>query len=184
MKQKIITLIICSFTCITSFGQNKKSQADMDSIKSQSICILEETDEYITYLTSLVRIVQKAGEEQSLYAGGNELFLRYEMWTIMKKEKNRSYHERAILHHLPARIAKVTGGGYDTAVFSLLIEIANNYKNGSLFNGDYKPSGEWTHVGLASDNGIHSKITDYFSNNKDKVTVHIRENIKSSRYMR
>ena len=140
MRKTIITLIICTLTSITSCGQNKKSQADMDSIKSQSICILEETDEYITYLTSLVRIVQKAGEEQSLYAGGNELFLRYEIWTIMKKEKNRSYYERAILHCVPERIAEVDGGSYDTAAFYLLKEIANNYKNGSLFNGTSKPS--------------------------------------------
>ena len=181
MKKIIITLTICTLTSITSCGQNKKSQVDMDSIKSQSICILEETDEYITYLTNLVRIMQKAGEEQISYAGGDELFLRYEIWTIMKKEKNRSYHECATLHCVPKRIAKVGGGNYDTAAFYLLKEIANNYKNGSLFNGTFKPSGKWTYVGLASDNGIYSKIDDYFSNNKDKVTVHIRENIKSSR---
>ena len=176
MRKIAVILSVFIMLSMTNCGQNNTNQKNMNNIKSQSLCVLEETDYYTTYLTNLVRIVQKAGDEQRSYAGGDELFLRYEIWVIMKKEKNRSYQERAILRCIPERIAMENGESYDTYVFFLLKEIADNYKNGKLFNGDYKPSGEWVYVGLAIDNGIHTKINSYFYENEAEIPV-IQENI-------
>lgn len=147
----------------------------MDSIKSKSLCILEETDEKIVYLTYLVQIVQEAGDEHKSYAGGNELFLRYETWEIMKKEKDHIIQNRAILHSVPERVAMIDGGSYDTAAFYLLTENQIYNENGTL-NSHTKPSEEWTYVGLAGDNGIYTQIENYFHDNKAKIRV-IYQNI-------
>jgi hypothetical protein len=105
MRKIAVILSVFIMLSMTNCGQNNTNQKNMNNIKSQSLCVLEETDYYTTYLTNLVRIVQKAGDEQRSYAGGDELFLRYEIWVIMKKEKNRSYQERAILRCIPEHIA-------------------------------------------------------------------------------
>lgn len=179
---KNIMIILSLFTSFMyspgCMGQDNRNQINMDSIKSQSLCILDETDEMTVYLTYLVRIVEKAGDEKKSYAGGDEIFLRYETWTIPKKG-NRYIQDRAILHSTPERIATVNGGSYDTAAFYLLPEDRVYYENG-------KPkehaglSDEWTYAGLASDNGIYTQIDNYFHQNKAKTPV-IQENIKKGR---
>ena len=177
MRKTVLILSVLAMSSIASCRQNNINQKNMDSIKSQSLCVLEETDEQITYLTHLARIVQKAGDEQKSYAGGDELFLRYETWTILKNGGNHTVQNCAILHCIPERVAMVDGGSYDTAAFYLLKEICAYYENGKP-NGHAKLSGEWTHVGLASDNGIYTKIVDYFYANKEKIAVY-QKNIEN-----
>jgi hypothetical protein len=143
---------------------------NMDSIKSQSLCVLEETKEQIIYLTHLVRIVQKAGDELKSYAGGDELFLRYEIRTMLKNKENHYTQEISILHCVPERVAKREGGSYDTYAFYVFLEVAAFYENGQSV-GHAEPSGEWTYAGSDSDNGIPSKIVNYFYEHKEKVSV-------------
>ena len=148
----------------------------MDSIKSQYLCVLEETKEQIIYLTHLVRIVQKAGDELKSYAGGDELFLRYETRTVLKSKENHYTQKISILHCVPERIAMEEGGSYDTYAFYGFLEVFAFYENGQSV-GHAEPSGEWTYVGLDSDNGIFSKIVNYFYEHKEKVSV-LQENVK------
>ena len=176
MKKIVIILNVLFMASIINCGRNGINQKNMNNIKSQSLCVLEETGEQITYLTHLARIVQKAGDEQKSYAGGDELFLRYETWTILKNGGTHTIQNCAILHCIPERVAMEDGGSYDTAAFYLLKEICAYYENGKP-NGHAELSGEWTHVGLASDNGIYTKIANYFYANKEKITVY-QENIE------
>jgi hypothetical protein len=176
MKKTVIILSILVLASMTSCGQNNVNHKNMDSIKSQSLCVLEETKEQIIYLTHLVRIVQKAGDELKSYAGGDELFLRYETRIILKNKENHYTQEIFILHCVPERIAKMEGGSYDTYVYYVFLEVAAFYENGQSV-GHAEPSGEWTCIGLDSDNGIPTKIVNYFYEHKEKIPV-IQENVK------
>ena len=180
MKKLVIILSILVLTNMTSCGQNNVNKKNMDSIKSQYLCVLEETKEQIIYLTHLVRIVQKAGDELKSYAGGDELFLRFETKTMLKNKENNYTQNISILHCVPERVAVNTleadGGSYDTYAFYVFLEAAAFYENGQSV-GHADPSGEWTYAGLDSDNGISTKIVNYFYEHKEKVSV-IQENVK------
>jgi len=175
MKTVIIILSLVALST-SGCGQNNANRKNMDSIKSQSLCVLEESKEQITYLTHLERIVQRAGDELKSYAGGDELFLRYETRTMLKNKENHYTQEISILHCVPERIANMDGGSYDTYAFYVFLEVAAFYENGQSV-GHAEPSGEWAYAGLGSDTGIPAKIVGYFYEHKEKVPV-IQENIK------
>ena len=170
MKKAVIILSLLVLTSMTSCGQNNVNKKNMDSIKSQSLCVLEETKKQIICLTNLVRIVQRAGDELKSYAGGDELFLRYEIRIFPKNNKNQYNQEISILHCVPERVAKMEGGSYDTYALYTFLEVAAFYENGqSVMHAD--PSGEWVYAGLASDSEIYTKIVNYFYEHKEKVSV-------------
>lgn len=136
----------------------------MDSIKTHSLCVLYETEDCIAYLTRLERIVQNAGDELKSYAGGDDLFLRYEIWTICNEMPNDQ--SIAILHSQPERIAMVDGGSYDTSVYEILYELP------------FLECG-WINQGLCSDsdNSILAQIEEYYHNHRNKTPV-VVENLR------
>lgn len=156
---------------MTSCKSNNTNQIDMDTIRTDSLFILEETEDYIKYLAHLERIIQKPKIEQQLSVDDDELFLRYEIWTMMKKGKKSSYQECGMLHCIPERIATEEGESYDDAAIYFSREITTNNDNGNLTKSDSKASIEWTYVGLYSENGIYSKINNYFYQNKETIPV-------------
>jgi hypothetical protein len=188
MKKIVIILSVLVLSIMASCDQGKKmnqkntdeikSQSLMNSVKSQPLCIFEETNEKSIYLISLVRVVRSAGDELKSYAGGDELFLRYETRTILKNEENHYTQNISILRCVPERIALVSGGSYDTYAFYVFNEVLAFYENGQSI-GHAESSGKWTYGGLASDNGIFSKIVNCFYEHRDKVPV-VQENILST----
>lgn len=148
----------------------------MEDIKSQSLCVLEDTDAHTVYLTGLVRIVQNEGDELCSYAGGDELFLRCETWTVLKEEGGHTIQGCSILHVVPERVATPDGGNCDTAVLYVLTQSNSFYKNGEP-DGHAEPSGKWACVGLAGGDGIYAKIVGYFDGHRDKIAVR-REDIE------
>lgn len=162
----------CSLTCC---AQNHQEKKDLINLKEQSICILEETEDYIVYLTKLVRIVQNLGDEKIHYAGGEEFFLRYETLTISQNENKSVTLKQAILHCKPERIATLDGRSYDTAAFYILPESSMFYKDDSceeLIDSDRK----WSSAGLYNDDGIANRIAKYYEKYRESVVVH-QENL-------
>lgn len=168
----IVTLLLCCTACA---GQNNINHTNTDSMKTRLLCTLEETGDGITYLTDLMCIAQNTDGEQSPYAGGDELFLRYEILTIPKGDGNPSIRERAVLHCIPERIAKIGKRGrdiqiIDTYIFKALTEVLIFYENGKP-DGHAEPSGKWNYAGDYTDDGIHAKILHYFFNHREEIPV-------------
>ncbi|MDH6308606.1 hypothetical protein M2451_000917 [Dysgonomonas sp. PFB1-18] len=173
MKKAIIILTLLAITTACS-AQGDKTQPNMDSIKAKALCVLEETDKHIVYLTNMTRLVRKSGDELSWYAGGNELFLRYETWTISKDDKEYSIQNRSVLYCKPERIATPDGGSYDANVYQNRVEFYAYHKNVQPVQ-HVLPSGEWEDFGLSGDDGIPTKVDDYFHQNIKDIPVIVED---------
>lgn len=176
MRKTAVIIITLSITAIITscdpprFMTMKTSKAEVNNMEVQSFHILEETEDKTVYLTNLERLVQKIGDEKSSYAGGDELFLRYETRSILKNTENQSIKISAILHCMPERIITREKVNYDTYAFEILHLVKAFYKNGEV-DGHAKLSKKWVSAGLASDNGLPSKIVDYYFNHRKEVPV-------------
>jgi hypothetical protein len=173
MKKAIIILTLLAITTACS-AQGDKTQTNMDSIKAKSLCILEETDKHTVYLTDMIRLVRKSGDELLWYAGGNELFLRYETLTIPKDDKEYSIQNRSVLYCKPERIITRDGVNYDANVYQNRVELYIHHKSGQLpFH--VLPSGEWEDYGLSGDDGIPTNIDSYFHQNIKEIPVIVED---------
>ena len=177
----IKTILALLLYCTACTGQNNTNQINMDNIKTQSLSILEKTGEKTTYLTGLTRLVQKASDELNTYAGGDELFLRYEAWTIPKNDESSGIRERAILHCIPERLETQDGGNHDTYICETLIEVLEFYKNGKP-DGHAELPGEWSWIGEYVRSGIHEKILHYYFNNESIIHVQQEDLGKYDKY--
>ena len=171
MKKPVIILGITALIAGGCFGQTSNNNSNMnqtnkDSVESKYLCILEETEKTIIYLTGL----GLASDVQKYYAGGNEIILNFELWTTSKNEeiyKTGTRHS-GMLRSEPERVATKDGGSYDTAALYLFTRVRAFYENGVSI-GHAEPSGKWVSVGLAGDNGIYAKILDYFYKNQSEI---------------
>lgn len=171
MKKVIIILTLLAITTIC-FAQGDKTQPDMDSIKAKSLCILEETDKHIIYLTDIVRLVRPDEEQTTWYTG--QFFLRYETWTVTKGDENRSIREQAILNGRIKWMMVPDGGDIHIAVYDNLSEGTTYYKNG-IEDGRTEPTGEWIDAGNSTDNGIFSKIGNYFDEHNPNIPLVVED---------
>lgn len=165
MKKAAIILTLLT-TTITCFAQGNKPQPDMDSIKAKSLCILEETDKHTVYLTDMIRLVRPGEEQTTWYTG--QFFLRYETWTVTKGDENLSIRKQAILNGRLKWMMVPDGGDIHVAVYDNLSEGTTYYKNG-IEDGRTEPTGEWIDAGNSTDNGIFSKIGNYFDEHNPNI---------------
>lgn len=170
-KEVFIILIIGIITTTFNLACSAQNERILASMKERSLCILEETEDSIIYLTSLTRIVQNLGDENKYYAGGEEIFLLYEILTISKDEEETGILNCTILHCKPERIATPDGGNYDTATFYMLPKSATFYKNGE-FERQSESEKKWKFAGMDNDGRIANKITDYYEKHRDTISTY------------
>lgn len=163
--------LIATTCCLACCAQNNHKKKNITSLKKQSLCVLEETEDRIVYLTKLVRIVQNRGDEKKHNAGGEEFFLRYETLTLSKNDERIGMFNCAILHCKPERIVTPDGQNYDTAAFYILPESSTSCDNNN-YEGLIGSERVWTNAGLDGDDGVASKIANYCESHRDLITVY------------